>query len=371
MTKIMKVIFISYSHEDWLLANDIAERLISEDVQVWQDRVRLQPGDIVLDSIQRGLEVADVLLLIYTEASSKSFWVNLEWQTFLGLMSKNPGKILIPCVQKKIEVPPFLKSFQYLIIDPKEEFLSTLRLRVYDKLNVPSSSLARPYISVGKKETRDHVMIAFKSQEEFRSMSVERVDQFHREIADALDLGQEITLKVSRVVSGSVFFVINTTMDWTLKLFSSKSLSHFGKKFELSIWEIRFRIPQTVKTPWIVIDTFRSHMIISGRSIPEEANKFYEPILQAVDMLRYVNGINKFVIRIQLEYFNTTSSHNILKLFKSFEEFPVPVTIEWYYEEDDDEKLDVEDLSKEYNAKPGFKFEIIDSKTKIAKDVLQ
>jgi hypothetical protein len=74
-------------------------------------------------------------------------------------------------------------------------------------------------------------------------------------------------------------------------------------------------IEETAKTPHVELNHLTGDFIFSGRSIPENAAKVYEPIL---------NWINGYILdarpttnlRLKLEYFNTSSSLWLSKIFK-------------------------------------------------------
>jgi hypothetical protein len=74
-------------------------------------------------------------------------------------------------------------------------------------------------------------------------------------------------------------------------------------------------IEETAKTPQIDLNALTGDFIFSGRSIPENAAKVYEPIL---------NWVNEYILharpttnlRFNLEYFNTSSSLWLAKIFK-------------------------------------------------------
>ena len=97
------------------------------------------------------------------------------------------------------------------------------------------------------------------------------------------------------------------------------------------------------KTPYIRFDPNSGILEMKGRSIPENAVEFYKPL---VDWLtEYAKNPNdKTEVNIQLEYFNTSSSKCILDVFKKLEEINKKdgkeVTINWYYEEDDEDMLE-------------------------------
>jgi hypothetical protein len=74
-------------------------------------------------------------------------------------------------------------------------------------------------------------------------------------------------------------------------------------------------IEQTPKTPQIDLDQLTGDLIFSGRSIPENAAKVYEPVLNWVT--EYVLKARPTTnLRLNLEYFNTSSILWLAKIFK-------------------------------------------------------
>jgi len=75
-------------------------------------------------------------------------------------------------------------------------------------------------------------------------------------------------------------------------------------------------IEQTSKTPLIDFNHLSGELILSGRSIPENAAKLYEPVFNWVkDYILKARRVTN--IRLNLEYFNTASSIWISKILKS------------------------------------------------------
>ncbi|MCD6066852.1 MAG: hypothetical protein K0S33_1678 [Bacteroidetes bacterium] len=104
----------------------------------------------------------------------------------------------------------------------------------------------------------------------------------------------------------------------------------------------KFSIDGTPKTPSISFDLASGVLEIKGRSIPENSIEFYKPL---VDSLEKYAGSPKSAtnVNIQLEYFNTSSSKCILDVFKKLEAIHKggsAVTINWHYEEDDEDMLE-------------------------------
>ncbi len=75
-------------------------------------------------------------------------------------------------------------------------------------------------------------------------------------------------------------------------------------------------VEQTPKTPQVDLNQYNGELILYGKSIPENAAKVYEPIMNWVS--QYVlNPRPTTNFRINLEYFNTSSSIWIVKILKT------------------------------------------------------
>jgi hypothetical protein len=101
-------------------------------------------------------------------------------------------------------------------------------------------------------------------------------------------------------------------------------------------------IEGTPKTPSIKFDEKEGIFEIKGRSIPENSVEFYKPLNEWLDNYMQV-PLDKTVVNIRLEYFNTSSSKCILDVFKRLEAIhrtKHDVEINWYYEEDDEDMLE-------------------------------
>ena len=74
-------------------------------------------------------------------------------------------------------------------------------------------------------------------------------------------------------------------------------------------------IEPSAKTPHVELNPLTGDFIFSGRSIPENAAKVYEPVLNWVT--EYIpNARPTTNLRLKLEYFNTSSSLWLAKIFK-------------------------------------------------------
>jgi len=109
------------------------------------------------------------------------------------------------------------------------------------------------------------------------------------------------------------------------------------------------KIEPTHKTPKVYFDPAEGIFEVSGRSIPEDSVGFYKRVLDWID--EYAKSPNpKTPFKFELEYFNTSSSKNILELLKKLEKLHSDgndVHITWYYDEDDE---DMEETGEDYKA---------------------
>ena len=101
-------------------------------------------------------------------------------------------------------------------------------------------------------------------------------------------------------------------------------------------------IKGTDDTPNVILDKDNAKFEISGRSLPEDVNMFYEPILNWID--EYSEApCEKTEFNFKLEYFNTASSKIILDILLKFEEIVEnghDVVIHWHYHEEEEDMLE-------------------------------
>lgn len=116
------------------------------------------------------------------------------------------------------------------------------------------------------------------------------------------------------------------------------------------------RLEGTPKTPHVEFDGTAGTLEVKGRSIPENSIEFYKPLMDWIDNYA-TDPKENTVVNIQLEYFNTSSSKCILDLFKKLEAINKEITINWYYEEDDEDMLEA---GEDYDAIINIPFKMIE-----------
>lgn len=100
-------------------------------------------------------------------------------------------------------------------------------------------------------------------------------------------------------------------------------------------------IESTKKTPEVSFN-MDGKIKISGRSIPEDATKFYDDLYEWI--YHYCqNPPESTTVDIELEYFNSGSSKAILHILRGLVDIAKKghkLTINWYYEEGDDDIME-------------------------------
>jgi hypothetical protein len=100
-------------------------------------------------------------------------------------------------------------------------------------------------------------------------------------------------------------------------------------------------LESTKKTPNVLLDP-SGRIRIGGRSIPEDASKFYDDILNWV--LDYCHTpSDSTVVDIELEYFNSGSAKFVMQILRELSELIAEgkdLKVNWYYEEGDDDILE-------------------------------
>lgn len=97
-------------------------------------------------------------------------------------------------------------------------------------------------------------------------------------------------------------------------------------------------IDKTTKTPQVVLDPIGGVFEISGRSLPENVVKTYEPVLQWID--QNVGKLQNIVFNFRVDYLNSASAKMISLILTKLEEFyksGISIEVKWYYNLDDDD----------------------------------
>ena len=103
---------------------------------------------------------------------------------------------------------------------------------------------------------------------------------------------------------------------------------------------------KTKITPFINFDIDNREFLIEGVSMPENPLAFYNPILTWFDEYAK-NPLQDAEFKIQLDYFNTSTSKIILDILAKIKEIGNGNKIVWLYHEEDEEMKEAGDDYRE------------------------
>jgi len=107
-------------------------------------------------------------------------------------------------------------------------------------------------------------------------------------------------------------------------------------------------IESTAKTPQIDLNQFTGELILSGKSIPENAALLYERVLKwTVEYVKSPRQTTNF--RLNLEYFNTASSIWIARIIKFLSQIDDPeklLIIHLYFDIEEFDEMEEEDIKE-------------------------
>jgi hypothetical protein len=98
----------------------------------------------------------------------------------------------------------------------------------------------------------------------------------------------------------------------------------------------------TDESPQIQFDPKRGLLEITGKSLPEDINEFYTPLENAVK--QYITKPQEVTtINFDLVYLNSSSTKKILSIITLFEDIynkGHSVTLNWYYDQYDEDMME-------------------------------
>ncbi|MBN1180923.1 MAG: DUF1987 domain-containing protein [Bacteroidales bacterium] len=112
-------------------------------------------------------------------------------------------------------------------------------------------------------------------------------------------------------------------------------------------------IEATKKTPEVIFNT-DGQMSLKGRSLPENADQFFSPLISWVESL----DVKNVKLDISLDYFNSSSSRKLMDMFKYLDANHSidSIQINWYYEEGDEDSLETAQIFEESLMRTDFRY---------------
>lgn len=113
------------------------------------------------------------------------------------------------------------------------------------------------------------------------------------------------------------------------------------------------RIESTKFTPEINFDYANRVLEIKGESYPENTSEFFNPVFKWLEDYLGASETNNTVVNIELYYFNSSSSKVLMNFFEVLDkaaEQGCGITVNWIYEEEDEDSLEFgEEFAEDVN----------------------
>lgn len=110
-------------------------------------------------------------------------------------------------------------------------------------------------------------------------------------------------------------------------------------------------IEATKSSPSVRLNAETRIIDISGESYPENAAKFYAPIVDWLDTFFSLTDHSPITVNITLHYFNSSSSKILMDIFDRLDKahiHGIPVTVNWRCHEENDTAIECgEEFKKE------------------------
>lgn len=111
-------------------------------------------------------------------------------------------------------------------------------------------------------------------------------------------------------------------------------------------------------TPHVILDKENNIFELSGKSLPEDVVKFYQPIYNWLK--QYVNNPNdETIVKLKIDYFNSASHKAInymLEILSDIDKTGKKVSVKWHYLTEDEDMLET---GHDFEELTGLHFEYI------------
>jgi predicted RNA-binding Zn-ribbon protein involved in translation (DUF1610 family) len=119
-------VFLSHNSADKDTVRALAMLLAGEGINLFFDEWDIRLGDPLVGTIERGLHDADVFIVVWSDAASRSNWVDVELQTFLRRRIDNHALRVIPLMLDETPLPPLLANYAGMNLIPGNPLNNTI-----------------------------------------------------------------------------------------------------------------------------------------------------------------------------------------------------------------------------------------------------
>ena len=109
----MASVFLSHSSDDKPLVRRIASDLEAAGIIVWFDEWNILVGDQITQRISEGLDQSDFVVVVLSQNSLRSGWVEKEWQSKVADEATTREIAILPLLADECQVPTLLRDKKY------------------------------------------------------------------------------------------------------------------------------------------------------------------------------------------------------------------------------------------------------------------
>jgi hypothetical protein len=144
-------IFLSYSHYDKETANYIQKNLIENKHEVLIDQVNIKQGDNIAEKIDKGIEQAEIIILLISKYALSSELVQREFSAIAFRQISKNKQIVIPLKLDNSEVPSYLSDNLYL------DFTKGLTTAINELLNTIAKIKSKVTIHIPENDNKKKI----------------------------------------------------------------------------------------------------------------------------------------------------------------------------------------------------------------------
>jgi len=284
--------FLSHSSADNVLAKKIYTWLRDQAVSVWFDRIELRPGDSLLKSIAQGITHADALLVLVTENSNNSPWVEKEVGIAVTKEMNKTGPRVIPIRYKDCPLPTMLVDKIYITVDQTGTGFADIIPAIFRDSYILDIILNEQSLGLDVDSLKNDLYEYVRSK--FDSIRI-RITE-HNFTSKVITIASKASSKtdipvavIQQIKRTSEFFSISLPLYWSnlsdlLAQLITEIFNYYGKSFQT--------LEIVIKA---VVNTFRYYLLylythINKAIFPSYADDFGFP-----DIAAYLQEYEKYV----------------------------------------------------------------------------
>jgi len=134
----MPLVFLSHSSRDKAIAQRMAVDLLMSGINVWFDEWDICVGQSITQRVEKGLYDADFVVVLLTEHSVTSGWVQKEWRSRIADEANSQSIHILPVLAEDCEIPRLLRDKKYADIRSDyphglQDLIASIRQHVGDE----------------------------------------------------------------------------------------------------------------------------------------------------------------------------------------------------------------------------------------------